>query len=250
MTSPANRTAFVSGASTGVGYGIACALAQAGYDLAVTSRDAARLDALMKEPVMKGRKVVPVKLDVRVDGDIAKALAAAAGALGGIDVLVNNAARSLVKPAVEVTAAEWDDVVNTNLKGPFFMSQAYAAQCIARKRPGCIVNIVSTHGMTGFAGRTVYGISKGGLIQMTRMLAIEWIPHNIRVNSVAPSTVLTPSRAAMYDDATRARMVARIPIGRFITPEEVAAAVVFLASLGASAITGETLAVDGGFMAT
>lgn len=250
MTSSANRTAFVSGASTGVGYGIACALAQAGYDLAVTSRDAARLDALMREPAVQSRKVVPVKLDVRVDGDIAKALTTAADALGDIDVLVNNAARSLVKPAVEVTSAEWDDVAGTNLKGPFFMAQAYAARCIARKRAGCIVNIVSTHGMTGFAGRAVYGISKGGLIQMTRMLAIEWIPHNIRVNAVAPSTVLTPSRAAMYDDATRARMVARIPIGRFIAPEEVAAAVVFLASPDASAITGETLAVDGGFMAS
>ena len=152
---------------------------------------------------------------------------------GDIDVLVNNAARSLVKPAVEVTSAEWDDVASTNLKGPFFLAQAYAAHCIAAKRPGSIVNIVSTHGMTGFAGRAVYGITKGGLIQMTRMLAIEWIPHNIRVNAVAPSTVLTPSRAAMYDDATRARMVARIPIGRFIAPEEVAAAVVFLASPGA-----------------
>ncbi len=140
-----------------------------------------------------------------------------------------------------MTGAEWDDVVNTNLKGPYFLAQAYAAHCIARKRPGCIVNIASTHGMTGFAGRAVYGITKGGLIQMTRMLAIEWIGHNIRVNSVAPSTVLTPSRAKMYDDATRARMLARIPTGRFITPEEVAAAVIFLASPGASSITGQTL---------
>ena len=134
MTSPANRTAFVSGASTGVGYGIACALAQAGYDLAVTSRDAARLDALMKEPAMKGRKVAPLKLDVRIEGDSAKALAAAADALGEIDVLVNNAARSLVKPAVDVTPAEWDDVASTNLKGPFFLAQAYAARCIAAAR--------------------------------------------------------------------------------------------------------------------
>ena len=108
--------------------------------------------------------------------------------------------RALVKPAVEVTWAEWDDVVDTNLKGAYFMSRTYAAHCIARKRPGCIVNIASTHGLTGFAGRTVYGICKGGLIQMTRMLAIEWIGHNIRVNSVAPSTALTASRATMYDD--------------------------------------------------
>ena len=249
MTSPASPTAFVTGASIGLGYAIACGLAQAGYDLAVTSRDVTRLDGLLRDPAMRGRKVVPVKLDLRVENDIAQAFAAAAKAFGDIDVLVNNAARTLVKPAVEVTWAEWDDVVNTDLKGAYFMARTYAAHCIARGRPGSVVNIASTHGLTGIAGRTVYGTAKGGLIQMTRMLAIEWIGHNIRVNAIAPATVLTPSRAAMYDAATRERMLSRIPTGRFITPEEVAAAVVFFAGPGASSITGQTLAVDGGFTA-
>ena len=104
-------------------------------------------------------------------------------------------------------------------------------------------------GLTGFAGRSVYGISKGGLIQMTRMLAIEWVSHGIRVNAIAPATALTASRAKMLDAAARERMLARIPTGRFITPEEVAAAVVFLAGPGATSITGQTLALDGGLTA-
>jgi NAD(P)-dependent dehydrogenase (short-subunit alcohol dehydrogenase family) len=249
MTSLASPTAFVSGASTGLGYAIACGLAQEGYDIAVTSRDVARLDGLLRDPSVQGRKVVPLKLDLRLENDIAQSYAAAVNALDNIDVLVNNAARPLLKPAVDVTWAEWDDVVDTNLKGAFFMAQAYAAHCIARGRPGCIVNIASTHGLTGLAGRTVYGISKGGMIQMTRMLAIEWVGHNIRVNTIAPGTVLTDSRAKMYDPQTRERMAARMPIGRFIKPEEVAAAVVFLSSLGAASITGQTLAVDGGLTA-
>ena len=127
MTSPASPTALVTGASTGLGYAIACGLARAGYDLAVTSREIGRLDALLRDPAVQGRKVVPVQLDLRFEADIAHAFAAAVEAFGDIDVLVNNAARALLKPAVDVTWAEWDDVVDTNLKGAYFMARTYAA---------------------------------------------------------------------------------------------------------------------------
>jgi NAD(P)-dependent dehydrogenase (short-subunit alcohol dehydrogenase family) len=247
--SAANRIAFVTGASTGLGYAIACALARDGYDLAVADLDIAMFDALLRDPVVRDRKVVPIKLDLRIEDEITQAMAAAIDAFGGIDVLVNNAGRTLIKPAVDVTWAEWDDVVDINLKGAYFLANKFAAHCIARKHAGAIVNIASTHGLTGLAGRSVYGISKGGLVQMTRMLAIEWANHDIRVNAIAPATALTPSRQKLLDSAARERMLARIPSGRFITPEEIAAAVCFLASPAAGSITGQTLAVDGGLTA-
>ena len=249
MTSTISRAAFVTGASTGLGYAIACALANEGYDLAVADLDVAMFDALLREPALRGRKVATVKLDLRSESDIAQGFAQAAEALGSIGLLVNNAGRALIKPAAEVTWADWDDVVNINLKGAYFLSQKFAAHCIARKQAGCIVSIASTHGITGLAGRSVYGISKAGLIQMSRMLAIEWAAQNIRVNAIAPATALTPSRQRMLDDAARERMLARIPSGRFITPEEIAAAVCYLASPGAASITGHTLTLDGGLTA-
>ena len=152
MTSPASLTAFVTGASTGLGYAIACALARAGYDLAVADLDVNMFDALKRDPVMQGRKLVPVRLDLRIEADIAQAFGAAVDAFGTIDVLVNNAGRTLIKPAVDVTWAEWDDVININLKGAYFLSRAFAAHCIDRKRAGCIVSLASTHGLTGTRG--------------------------------------------------------------------------------------------------
>ncbi|MGH6684194.1 MAG: SDR family NAD(P)-dependent oxidoreductase [Pseudolabrys sp.] len=249
MTSPTSRSAFVTGASTGLGYAIACALARAGYDLAVTDLDVKMFDALERDPAVQGRKVTPLKLDLRIEADITQAFGAAIESFGDIDVLVNNAGRTLIKPVVDVTWAEWDDVIDINLKGAYFLSRAFAAHCIARKRPGCIVSLASTHGLTGLAGRSVYGISKGGIVQMTRMLAIEWADNDIRVNAIAPATALTESRQKLLDTAARERMLARIPSGKFVTPEEVAAAVVFLASPGAASITGTTLPLDGGLVA-
>jgi NAD(P)-dependent dehydrogenase (short-subunit alcohol dehydrogenase family) len=241
------RRALVTGTSTGLGLAIAQALAREGYELAITELDTAALAQPLQHPVFQNRKVVPIRLDLCSQQSIEDAFAAATEQLGDIDLLVNNAGRALIKPAIEITPVEWDDILDTNLKGGFFLAQQFGRHCIAKGRGGAIVSIASTHGMTGIAGRSVYGISKAGIIQMTRMLAVEWAPHNIRVNAVAPGTVLTPSRAELLSDPlNRDRMLARIPSGRFITPEEVAAAVVYLASPAAAAVTGHTLVVDGG----
>jgi NAD(P)-dependent dehydrogenase (short-subunit alcohol dehydrogenase family) len=243
-------TALVTGTSTGIGKVIALALARAGYDLAVTEIDIDRLHDLLAHPDLQGRKAVPIALDLASQASIEAAFARAAAVFGRVDVLVNNAGRALIKPVVEVTRADWDALIAVNLTGTFFLTQQFGRHAVAHRNGGAAITIASTHGLTGIAGRAVYGIAKAGLIQMTRMLAIEWAPHGIRANAIAPATVLTPSRADMLSDpAARARMLERIPTGRFVTPEEVAAAVVYLAGPDAASITGQVLAVDGGLTA-
>ena len=189
------RTALVTGTSAGLGQAIAIALAREGYDLALTEIDAAALKETLAHPDVAKRKVGAGRARPALAGQHRRGVRSRrAHALGDIDVLVNNAGRALVKPSVNVTDAEWDDVMTINLKGAFFLSQLFGRACIAGRRPGAIVSMASTHGMTGIAERAVYGISKAGLIQMTRMLAIEWADKGIRVNAVAPATVMTPSR--------------------------------------------------------
>ena len=245
-----SRIALVTGTSAGLGRAIAVALAREGYDLALTELSTDALKDTLADPAIAQRKAVPIALDLRSQDSIKAAFEKAAKALGDIDLLVNNAGRALLRPVVEVTDAEWDDVIDTNLKGAFFLSQLFGRACIAKSRPGAIVNMASTHGMTGITGRSVYGISKAGLIQMTRMLAIEWADKNIRVNAIAPTTVMTESRQQLLSDPkARANALARIPSGRFATAEEIAAAVVYLASPAAASVTGHTLPVDGGLTA-
>jgi len=244
------RRAFVTGTSTGIGRVIAVTLARAGYDLAVSELDTDQLGELLGHPDLKARKVVPVRLDLREEATLRTAFDRALDGLGEIDLLVNNAGRSLVKPATEVTWSEWDDLIGTNLKGTFFLSTRFGRYCLDRRRPGSIVSLASTHGIIGIAGRSVYGISKAGVAHMTRMLAIEWAEHGIRVNAVAPTTVLTPSRQRMLSDPkARQAMLERIPTRRFATPEEVAGAVLYLDSPAAASVTGHTLLVDGGLTA-
>lgn len=241
------RVAFITGASVGLGQAIAVALARDGYDLALADLDAGMMKETLAHPDVRKVKAVAITLDVRSQDSMQKAFAQALETFGALDVLVNNAGRQLRKPAVEVTVEEWDDVMAVNARGPFFLSTLFGRHWIENGRPGSIVNIASTHGITGVPDVTVYGISKATIAHTARCLAIEWAAKGIRVNSVAPGAVMTPSRdRQMSEGSRRERALARIPQGRFPTAEEIAAAVRYLASPEAGAVTGHTLVVDGG----
>ena len=177
------RAALVTGASYGVGAAIALAFAQEGCDVAICATHVDHLKATSARIASTGIRALPLTLDLREPESVKRAMAEAASQLGGIDVLVNNAASFLRKPALEMTPAEWDEVMAVNLRGAFFLAQQIARHLVARGAPGAIVNIASTHGLIGAAERSAYGISKGALIQMTRMLAIEWARYGIRVNA-------------------------------------------------------------------
>lgn len=244
------KTALVTGATEGIGQATAWALADAGHDVIVTDLATASLAETIDGIAARGRRALGLPLDLREEASITALMEGAEQAFGPIGVLVNNAGCTLGKAAVDVAWSEWDQVMDVNLKGGYFLSARMAVRCMAEGRPGVIISVASTHGLVGIADRSVYSISKGGIVQMTRALAIEWAKAGIRVNAVAPGTVLTPSRARMLaEPARRQRMLDRIPIGRFPRAEEVAAAIAYLASPAAASVTGQILPVDGGLTA-
>lgn len=169
--------AFVTGASYGIGAATAVALARDGFDVAVSKLRAENLADTVKALTAAGARAVPVALDLRSLPSIEHATAQVVAAFGRLDVLVNNAGVPLTRPALEVTEAEWDDVLGVNLRGTFFLSQEMGRHLMGAGRTGCIISVASTHGVIGVADRSTYGISKAGIIQMTRMLAIEWAHH-------------------------------------------------------------------------
>ena len=245
----ARRVALVTGASYGVGAATAVSLASDGFDVVVSATRLENLASVVTRLESMGWRAMPVILDLRSQSSIEHAMTEAISAFGHLDVLVNNASANLSKPATEVTSAEWDAVIGTNLTGTFFMTQQIGRHFIDSGRPGCIVNIASVQGLVGAAGRSTYGISKAAIIHMTRMLAIEWAGYGIRVNAIAPGRMDTssPSRAATAANPSyMAAMLDRIPLHRLVTVEEVAAATCYLASPQAASITGQTLILDGG----
>jgi NAD(P)-dependent dehydrogenase (short-subunit alcohol dehydrogenase family) len=250
LNSARRKVAFVTGASYGVGAASALALARDGFDVAVSATRSENVAPIVPKLVALGARALPLVLDLRSASSIAQAIGRIAETFGGVDVLVNNAGANLRKLAVDVSAEEWRDVMEVNVTGTFLITQQIGRDLIARKRGGAIINIASTHGLIGAPERSTYGISKAAIIQMTRMLAIEWAAHDIRVNAIAPGRLDTasPSRAGA-DPKYMEAMLARIPLHRLATAEEVGAAVAYLASPPARTITGQVLVMDGGLTA-
>jgi len=241
-----DKVAVVTGASRGLGQYLARALAKAGADLVITSRTAESLQEFTAEVEGMGRRVLPLPLDVRDQQSIRDMAEAAYAHFGRFDILVNNAGCNVRKPAVEVEWEDWNMVVNTNLRGGFFVAQAIAKKMIPAGY-GRIINIGSLTAVAGFAGITPYCASRGGVKQMTMSLADDWGRHGITVNCLAPGWFKTAQTQALYDNQQWVDyLLDRIPLGRVGKPHDLDGTVVYLASEASAYVTGQTLLVDGG----
>ena len=240
------RVALVTGASRGLGEGFARVLAKAGADVALTSRHPESLLRIKNEIELMGRRAVAVALDVRNEQSIKAAVSEVESSLGRIDALVNNAGCNVRKPALDVTWEEWNLILETNLRGPFFVAQAVARGMIDR-RYGRIINIGSVTSVAGYAGLGPYGASRGGIKQLTMSLADDWGVHGITVNCLAPGWFRTDQNAVLYEDAEWVKYLCdRIPLKRPGLPGDLDGALLFLAAECSRYVTGQTLLVDGG----
>lgn len=239
------KVALVTGASRGLGAGIAEALKEAGAIVVGTSRDPESANR-----VAKRLQSLPVVMDVTDIPSVRAGVDRTASEFGRLDILVNNAGVNIPQGVFDVDEQSWDSVMDTNLKGAFFAAQAAARHMVDCGEGGRIINIASQAGVVGIEERSAYGASKGGMVALTRVLAIELAQHQITVNAVAPTFVATElTRSTLEDPTWRQRVLSRIPLGNVGEVEDVAAATVYLASSAAALVTGHTLLVDGGWTA-
>ncbi len=240
------RVAIVTGTSRGLGQYFGRALAKAGADLVITSRHLDSLLPFQKEIEELGRRAVPVELDVRSAESIERMAALAKEAYGKIDILVNNAGMNIRKPALDITWDDWNAILDTNLRGSFFVAQAVARRMIARNY-GRIINIGSVTSVAGYAGLAPYTASRGGIRQLTMSLADDWGKFGVTVNCLAPGWFRTEQNKVMYEDKEWVEYLSdRIPMKRPGQPDDLDSAVVFLAAESSRYITGQLLLIDGG----
>ena len=242
------KTALVTGANTGIGQAIAIGLARAGADIVVAGRTSPAVTAAAVQEM--GRKFHSLQADLGRPRDAQAVIGQVLQFAGRVDILVNNAGTIRRADALDFTEQDWDDVLNVNLKTPFFLAQAAARAMVESARGGKIINIASMLSFQGGIRVASYTASKSGVAGLTRLLANEWAGKGINVNAIAPGYVATNNTAALQADEKRNRdILARIPAGRWAKPEDIAGAAVFLASSAADYVHGAIVPVDGGWLA-
>jgi NAD(P)-dependent dehydrogenase (short-subunit alcohol dehydrogenase family) len=245
----AGRVAFVTGASRGIGRDLVLALAAAGANVAAAVRSLGDADDLVAERVGGGGEVVPITADLTDRASIEEAVAGTVDRFERIDILVNNAGLGTNHDALDATEEEWDELFAVNVRGLFFACQS-AGRRMVEQRHGRIVNMASQAGLVGIPRHAAYSASKGAVIALSRVLALEWAPFGVTVNCVAPTFIRTPGTAERLDRPEfLSAVLERIPVGRVGTTTDVAGAVIYLASPAASLVTGTVLVVDGGWTA-
>lgn len=241
------KVAVITGASQGIGSDMAKILARTGAKVALVARNEEKLTALANEMAAEGQEAAPFSCDISKVENISGMMERVYQHFGRIDILINNAGTNIAKPAGEVTEEEWDQVLDLNLKSAFFCCQA-AGHYMQKQGKGKIINISSQMAQVGYFKRAAYCSSKGGVMQLTRALAIEWAGHQINVNSIAPTFIETPLTKGMFEDSDfKKDVLSRIPLGRLAKSEDLFGALLFLSSPSSDMVTGQTLFVDGGW---
>ncbi len=244
------RLSLVTGGSRGIGRAMAMGLAHAGSDVVILGRDESSAKEAVGEIAAFGHKALYVHADVKDEGQVVSAIKHITTHIGPIDILINNAGKNIRKPLTEYELSDWDDVIDTNLRGIFLVGREVIKHMKESGHQGKVINISSIFGGVAMPNQTAYAASKGGIVQLTKVWALEYAKHGINVNAIAPAYIRTPMTVSWLEDPSRYHdIVARTPAGRLGDLKDVIGAAVYLASDAADFVHGHILYVDGGWLA-